>query len=324
MTRRETAAEIEAAAAAWVLRLDGAVDAPDRRRTLEAKLETWLEADPRRQGAFLQAQAAWALLDRASALAPQGVPAVEDRPSPSRRWLVAGAGGALAASAAGLLAVGLQRERYGTGVGEIRRVPLKDGSTAAINTQSVVEVDLQPNVRRVRLRRGEAWFQVAKNRERPFIVEAGRVRVRAVGTAFSVRRRADGADVLVTEGVVEAWADGAEGHRVRIAAGQKAYVADNAAIAESQAGPSEIDRELAWRAGKIDLAGVTLGEAAAEFNRYNSRKLVIADPTLAGQRLYGVFRTDDPEGFARAVHQSLGAAVATDGDGAIRLGATSG
>lgn len=83
----------------------------------------------------------------------------------------------------------------------------------------------------------------------------------------------------------------------------------------------EIDRALAWRSGKIDLAGETLADAVAEFNRHNRRKLVIADERLSGERLFGVFRTDDPDGFASAVYRSLGVRVAEDAGGAIRIGA---
>lgn len=320
MSRRETAYEIEEEAARWVWRLDREERTPE----VEAELEEWLAGDTRRQGAFLHAEATWEMLDRGSQLAGI-VPLRQSRKhAVTKRALLTGGGAAIAASIAGAAYVAMPRERYDTALGEIRRVPLKDGSTAAINTQSLVEVDLKPDVRRVKLARGEAWFQVAKNPERPFVVEAGRVRVQAIGTAFSVRRREGGAEVLVSEGVVETWVEGAEGHRVRVAAGQSASVAENAAIAERVAGPSEIDRQLAWRAGKIDLAGETLAEAAAEFNRYNERKLVIANPALANERFYGLFRTDDPQGFAVAVRRSLGAPISIDNPGQIVIGTTGG
>lgn len=316
---RETPDEIEEAAVRWVWRLDREGRTPD----LQAELDAWLAGDTRRQGAFLQAEATWAMLDRGQQLADV-TPLLPRRRLPGRRAVLFGGGAAAAASLTGVAYIALSRARYGTGLGEIRRVPLKDGSIAAINTESVVEVDLQRDIRRVKLARGEAWFQVAKNPKRPFVVEAGRVRVRAVGTAFSVRRRDTGADVLVSEGIVEAWVEGAEGHRVRVAAGQSAQVADNAAIVEMTAGPSAIDRQLAWRGGKIDLAGETLAQAVAEFNRYNARKLVVADPNLAEERLYGIFRTDDPEGFAKAVKQSLGASLNVENPAQISIGATGG
>lgn len=315
MSRRETADEIEAAAAGWVWRLDREGRTP----ALGAELEAWLEGDTRRRGAWLQAEAAWAVLDRASQLA-----AAVPKTPPVRKHRAFWMAGAAALAACLIAAIGLitlqPGERIETRTGEIRRIPLEDGSTAAINTQTVIEVAMKPAVRVVKMGRGEAWFQVAPSPERPFIVEAGRVRVRAVGTAFSVRNRERGADVTVTEGVVEAWVERAEGHKVKLAAGSWAFVGDDAAITQAAVPPAEIDRKLAWRAGKIDLAGETLAEAVAEFNRYNDRKVVIADQKLSQERFYGVFRTDDPIGFAAAIRQSLGTSISTEGSGEIRIG----
>ncbi|HYD43714.1 MAG TPA: iron dicitrate transport regulator FecR, partial [Phenylobacterium sp.] len=143
MTARETADEIEEAAVRWLWRLDREGRTPE----LAAELDAWLAGDTRRQGAFLQAEAAWAALDRGRQLAGVTPLRRRERPAVSRRALIAGGGTALAASLAGVAYLAFPRERYGTAQGEIRRVPLKDGSTAAINTASVVEVDLKPEIR---------------------------------------------------------------------------------------------------------------------------------------------------------------------------------
>ena len=161
--------------------------------------------------------------------------------------------------------------------------------------------------RDVKLENGEAWFQVAHDKARPFVVEAGDVRVQAVGTAFSVRRREGGADVLVTEGVVDAWVVGHENDRTRIAAGSKSFVADATPDIEVVEASSDIDRALAWRTGELALNGESLGYAASELNRYNTRKLVIDDPKLGREPLVGYFRTDHPENFGRAVAKMVGA-----------------
>lgn len=317
MIDRETADQIEDAAIRWVWRLDADGETPE----LAAGLAEWLEGDSRRRGAFLQAQAAWATLDRAKVLA-RSEPRPRTRritPSLSRRAVFAG-GGALAASLAGAAIWLGTAPRYRTGVGEVRRLPLADGSTIAINTQSRVSVDLRRDQRILKLDEGEAWFQVAKDPTRPFVVEAGRVRVRAVGTAFSVRRRDGGAEVLVTEGVVETWADQAEGRLVRVSAGSSAFVSDRAAITVQPPTASDVERRLAWRDGKIDLRGQSLGSAAAEFNRYNVVKLEVRDAALAAEPLYGVFRTDDPQGFARAVAASLDTSAVAKADGTIEIG----
>lgn len=314
MTRRRTD-EIDIEAARYVARMDG--DAWSD--TNEADLDAWLAQDPLHPGALLRAQAAWMTLDRPFAAHAASRDAAALAPRFSRRGLLAGGGAAIAASIGGgiLLSGGTS---YATAVGEVRRVPLGDGSIAAINTASAIDVRLDTADRNVRLDRGEAWFQVAKDKDRPFVVAAGRARVRAVGTAFSVRRGDGGAHVLVTEGVVEVWAEGAEGHRVRLAAGSRGFVADNAAIEEAPAAPSSIDRALAWRNGKIDLAGDRLDGAVAEFNRYNRRQLIVGDPAIAGERFDGVFRTDDPEGFAKAVEVGLGVPIDLSDPMTIRIG----
>ncbi len=300
-------------AARWTARMDaGAWTASD-----ESELQAWLAAHPMHGGALLQAQAAWISTDL------ELVEGVRNDAPParvSRRWMVTGGGGLIAASLVGGLLWRTSSLQYSTGVGEIRRVPLADGSVAAINTASRIEIRVDAKQRSVKLEAGEAWFQVAKDKQRPFVVDAGRVRVRAVGTAFAVRLERDGAQVVVTEGVVEAWVEGAEGHRVRVAAGGRAFVSNNAAIDVAAAEPSAVDRSLAWRAGKIDLDGNRLDFAVGEFNRYNARKLIIADPALAGEEFDGIFRVDDPEGFATAVRDSLGVPVDTGHPDGIRIG----
>jgi transmembrane sensor len=294
-------------AAEWVARMDSGCWTAD----LEAELEQWLAGDEKNPGALLHAQAVWHRLDDATA---ERVPSSNDNGARPHKWWLGGAAAALLAVVGTLSILPDRGQEYRTQIGEIRRVPLGDGSIATINTASDVDVNLAKDQRDIVLERGEAWFQVAHDRKRPFVVAAGRVRVVAVGTAFAVRREKGGAEVLVTEGVVEAWASGAEGRKVRLAAGHQAFIGDNAAVRRQTAPPSSIDRALAWRGGKIELVGDTLGDAAEEFNRYNERKIVIRDKRLADERFNGLFSVDDPEGFVRAVGQSLNVRVRGDRD----------
>lgn len=310
MTERETAEAINEQAMTWIARLDR--EGPDAR--LRHELDAWLDGDGRRQGAFLRAEAAWNMLDRASMLEPAAEESRAGRGVDRRRMMIGGGGlaASLAAGGGGLLAWrALRTVRIDTRKGEIRRVPLSDGSLAVVNTQTQVKVDLQPKLRAVTLDEGEAWFEVAKDKARPFVVAAGDVRVRAVGTAFSVRRLKTGAIVQVTEGVVEAWCVGDEAHAVRVSHGDQAIVAPAAAPTVAPDGAEEIDRKLAWRTGLIVLSGETLAEAAAEFNRYNDRQIVIEDPELAAQTYVGRFHTNDPEAFVKAVTLTLGAHAQT-------------
>jgi transmembrane sensor len=302
------------AAAAWVSLMDrGQWSDGD-----EARLQSWLTADPRHAGALLEAQSLWSAFDTPISDASGAEAALTHR-GLSRRRVLVGGGAAMAASIAGVLLV-TRGSRYTTGIGETRRVPMADGSLAAINTDTSLEIELADRRRAVRLATGEAWFQVAKDATRPFVVEAGQVRVQAIGTAFSVRRRETGADILVTEGVVRAWADGAEGNAVQLSAGERAFVGDDAGINQKAAAPAAIDRMLAWRSGKIDLAGTPLSDAVAEFNRYNHRQIVIADPTIAAEQFDGVFGTNDPLGFATSVRDSFDVPVDVSDPGVIRVG----
>lgn len=315
-------AELDGQAWHWVIRMD----AGDLSPVEEAEFQAWLAADPKSAGALLEAEAMWMAMDGSGAAAANDDMAISEveiarAPWFSRRSMLAG-GAALAASVIGGVLIAGSGTVYATSVGEIRRVPLADGSTAAINTASQINVQLAEAKRLVRLDQGEAWFQVAKDKTRPFIVEAGRIRVQALGTAFSVRRRDKGADILVTEGVVEAWAEGADGNKIKLSAGQRAFVADNAAITSAPAELAAVDRTLAWRSGRVDFVDDPIEQAAAEFNRYNRRKLVILSPAIGSERFDGIFRIDDPDGFAVAVRDSLGVPVDLSHRDEIRIGRT--
>lgn len=291
------------------------------RGTLDAQASeefaAWLASDARCRGAFVRAEAAWTLLDRARALATPGgeSPSVDRAPAgvSSRRVFLGGIAAAAAVACVALYAVLQPRpEQYATQLGEIRSVPLQDGSLVAINTDTQLRADMEQASRTIELDRGEAWFHVAKDAARPFIVAAGTVRVRAVGTAFSVRRRPEGVEVLVTEGVVSTWIEGQEATRRSLAAGTHAFID---ARGEQRVGQDSavIERALAWRNRKIDLQGVTLAQAAAEFNRYNVRKLVIDDPVLASEPLVGRFEVDAVQTFAQVAARMFDARIESDG-----------
>ena len=302
---RETADEIEAQAVSWAWRVDaGQIDADAL-----AEFEAWLEGDARHKGAYVQARAALSLIDPI-----YGVKSSTTERRISRSKVIAAAACAVLF---GCVALGsalyinfIGSEHYTTQLGEIRRVPLKDGSSLAVNTKSEVSVKWSDSERDVTVRQGEAWFHVAPNKSRPFVVAVGRLRVRAVGTAFSVRLAADGAEVKVSEGVVEVWRAGDANKPIRVAAGAAAILPTEGGpiFTESSTVPS-IDRELAWRDGKIDLDGETLSEAVAKFNRYNRTPITISDGELSSRRVFGLFRADDPVAFASAVRIALGTDV---------------
>ncbi|MGN8001307.1 FecR family protein [Sphingomonas sp. 22176] len=293
---------VEQAAAEWALRhpLD---------RAGEAEIKAWLAEDPRHAGALLRAMAGLSLVDQAVA-APADRAALAHSSPPARRRFLAGAGAALAASVTGLFGWQYWRAQHvETARGEIRRLPLADGSVAMINTDSALSVALERNIRRVSLDHGQAWFQVAKDRARPFVVDAGIALVRAVGTAFSVERRDQGVEIAVTEGTVAVWAADASGAMTIIEAGQFARFHAGAAAPVVGTAPAAITRALAWRSGEIALENETVSNAVGQFNRYNRQQLVIEDQDLARERLIGLFQIDKPGDFAATLATSFGAQV---------------
>jgi transmembrane sensor len=118
---------------------------------------------------------------------------------------------------------------------------------------------------------------------------------------------------------VESWSEGDESLRLRLVAGERALLSDSAVVHHESDRASAVDRSLAWRSGMIDLNGTSLSEAADEFNRYNQRQIIIADPAVADEQFDGLFRINDPQGFAQAVKASLNVGVDESDSRVIRL-----
>lgn len=313
--RPEASDEIDEAAALWAARVDHAPLTPAEADALDA----WLAGDTRRLGAYARARAALMLVENARALGPNYdpanfMPAHGERESVgwSRRRMLWLSGSAVAAAGVGaatwrVLHAG---QYYETVTGEMRRIALPDGSAVALNTASAIYVDFSHERRAVTLARGEALFEVAKDRQRPFVVTAGVTRVQAIGTAFAVRRRADrDVSVLVREGTVEVARAGVPA-RVRLHRNMKAEARDDEAspIATSVSDDEAVERQLYWQEGKIALSHTTLAAAATEFARYNDERIVTA-PDVGERRISGLFEATDPEGFAEAAALSLGLRV---------------
>lgn len=315
----ESSDAIDAAAARWAARTDRESLSEQERTEFEA----WASADPRRAGAYAKARAVNAYFDRAKALGTDFAP--DEHPlarQAARRRFLAVAASVLALSivgATGYFAHEL-RGREMTGKGDIRRLSLSDGSAVTLNTDTAIRADFSADRRKVELLHGEALFDVAKDAARPFIVSAGTVWVRAVGTSFTVRTMGNSeVRVLVREGVVDvAPVDGEA--PIRIVAGNQAHVGVPGEVQLTALPAERIDGALAWRQGQIDLAGMTLAQAASEFSRYSDRRIRIDDPAVGRLKLTGVFSVSDPEGFAEAAALSLGLVATTDADG-IRLSA---
>lgn len=322
---RETGSRREAvrqAAAQWVVRLDD----PSCSEADRAAFEAWRDESHEHEAAYEREAAAWTRLDRLRALRPglerPDRDLLAERPSSLARtpW----ARGMAVAAAVALVVAGTMTfdggTAYATAIGERRVVVLSDNSRIELNTNSKVVVRYRKGVREVKLIRGEAVFEAAKNDIRPFVVKAADAVLEADGsTEMAVRLRSDGAAVTVKRGAVAL--DPAPSERrdeLRLTAGVAA-IYSSAGSRSRVVSDGEIDRALAWRQGAIALNGQSLEQAVAEFNRYNRQQIRIADPSIAGLRLAGYFQTTEPGSFVSAVTSAFPVKAAEGGDGAIRL-----
>jgi transmembrane sensor len=211
--------------------------------------------------------------------------------------------------------------RYHTDIGAMQAVPLPDGSRMTLNTNTKLQVDVTPTERRVSLTRGEAFFEVAKDPTRPFVVTAGDRRVVAVGTQFSVRREGNELRVLVAEGTVRLenstspaeTAGSARPDRVLLTAGTVARAEADAVLVRKQT-VGQVEQLLSWRSGYLVFDKTSLGEAVAEFNRYNERQVVIEDPHIAAIAVGGNFRATNVDAFVRLIATDNSITATEEGD----------
>ncbi len=330
-------------AAAWLARLDRDGWSPQAR----AELDVWLEAATEHRVAFLRLRAAW---DESGRLAALGAGRKAPGPPPRGHWRPAfGAGraagphapppmrapqrrpmwafGAVAAALAVSVLLGvawLRFERpvetsYRTAMGDLRAIPLEDGSRITLSSDSAVRVRFGRGERHVALERGEAFFDVAKDRSRPFVIVAGERRVRVVGTRFAVRRGDAGAGlrVVVTQGLVQLESGPAADGRARpttlLPAGSVA-LASGAGLVVRTGTVADAERALDWRNGYLDFNDTSLAEAADEFNRYNRRKLVVGDAEAGALRVGGHFRWSNVDAFVRLLELGFPVRAEARGD----------
>ena len=328
--------EIRLAAAQWTVRRDRGLSSAE-----SIEYELWLAADPRHAAAMNRSAAAWSLLDRLpeSAAVPV-LAAATRRRSFWRRSVVLSS---LAAAAALTFAAVRFSPAPASAPAVVasaspvaaspRQFTLSDGTVVQLNTGGEVLEQFTATERRVLLARGEAHFAVTKNPARPFVVRAGNVDVRAVGTAFNVNLQSAAVDVLVTEGIVQlkSSSEPAPAHPPvardpipLLTPGQRAVVSlapvsPATSVVVTTASADEISRTLAWQAPLLRLGGQTLAELAVEFERRSGQRVILADPALASLRVGGRFRADDLAGFTHLLATTLDLEVDHAADGALVL-----
>lgn len=308
MTRKAQLERIDEEAALWAARLDGGISDGDR-----AALAFWLDADPEHRLALARYRELSVRLDVQLGLAADLV-AQAHAAARRRRWRWAGALTAAAAAMVVLFAVLTDRRPdFTTKTAERHGAVLADGSRVELNAQTSLVVDFRRDERRVRLVRGEALFSVAKDSERPFIVETPLGLVRVTGTKFNVRTtRESGVDVAVLEGSVRLRAQNAAIGDAAMNSGQRAFM-DEKRIAVNTLPEGAMQDVVAWRQGQIVFDDTPLKEAFERFESYDSRKVVV-DQAVMDLRLGGRYSLDDLDGLLESIEHVLPVRVLRDGE----------
>lgn len=302
-------------AADWLLRRHAGLDAAG-----EQAWTQWLARDPAHRAAFESLAGPWQALDgladdpQIAALREEALtPAPEAQARHSWRWpraLVAGLA-LLAVSGGAWWALQDQlesstREVLETGKAQRQDFALADGSTVTLDADSRVEVVLSAHRRSLDLVRGQAYFRVAHDRSRPFVVAAGPREVVAVGTEFDVRRGQQQITVALTQGRVRVEPTGSfSASQPMIEGGAELTVGQaltfDRASQRTLITHMDVAAVQGWRQGRLHFDHATLASAVEDFNRYTAKPLRLADPSLGDLSVSGVFRAEDAQGFAMAL-----------------------
>ena len=317
---KQPSAAVKREATDWWVRLDSGELDP---RQYQA-FQRWLHTDPSHTLAFDEVTQLWGELDAIKPLL--GMPAAtrQSAGKPRRTRSVAlprfaawPAGLALCCLLLWLSPLGLLfRADLHTGIGEIRRVQLSDGSTVTLNSDSALSVSMEANVRHLRLLKGEALFQVSPDKNRPFRVHAGTGSVTALGTVFNIRLRDKRTEVTVTEHSVAVTLD-QSAQASRLEEGQSLTFDARDGMGAAQV--ADTRALTAWQRGKLVFQDKPLGEVVAELNRYHHGYMFIGDDTISQRRVNGVFRTDDPLAALEVLQNSLRIQATRIGDYLILL-----
>lgn len=187
-----------------------------------------------------------------------------------------------------------------TGVGQQSIFRMTDGTAITANTSTVLAVSESETGRSTTIRSGEAFFEVAKNPRKPFVVSAGGVRVTALGTAFAVRDTGDRVTVTLAEGRVRIDMPAGQGREAQstvLHPGQE-LVWQGGAYRMAEVA---VDRQLSWRSGVLSFDRVPLEQAVAEINRYSPQEIIVSSPQLARRPISGTFRIGVTRGFLQSL-----------------------
>jgi transmembrane sensor len=318
-------------AAAWFVRSRSRSFSPAD----QSSLQDWLDADAAHRDAYADVLQTWntagAFRAEPEMLAMREA-VLRRRPASTvaRRWSRVAMAGSLAAAAALALGLGLNfvlrappTHVFQTGVGQTATIALMDGSQLTLDTDTIVRARLGSRRRQVYLDHGRAFFKVAKDRSRPFVVEVPGKSVTATGTAFEVTSEPRRFEVVLVEGKVRVSQEvhgpsGKDGKALStdLEAGTRLSSTDGGRWVLARTGGAD---ELAWMHGELIFDNKPLADIVAEMNRYSHRKIVIGDPQVAKRTIYGAFMAGDVDQFVHALADYKIARIGSQSENAVVL-----
>jgi len=285
----------------------------------QAELDSWLAESNGHLLAYWRVEAAWERTNRLAALrTPLRSSAIQALPSMRPTVVKVAAALLVVSTLAGIgtyYSVKPAEKIFATETGGREIVTLADGSTIELNTNTRLHLIQSSHTRRATLERGEAYFQIRHNAAKPFVVIAGNHRVTDLGTKFVVRTMPGELKVSLLEGSARVDETGGRGNSasVTLTPGDVA-IATAETLAVTKKRETQLADALAWRHGLLVFKNSSLAEVAAELNRYNKIKLVIADSETGKIGVGGTFPSNDPAAFVRVAHELLGLRVANRGN----------
>ncbi|MFK3870836.1 FecR family protein [Pseudoalteromonas rhizosphaerae] len=277
---------------------------------LKAQFNTWLLADPLHRVAYDDMSSLWDVLAH-SELSENDLilePTVQKTfiKRVSRPFYAAVASVALFVAIAGVgwqqnWPLRLQSDYY-SNVGEQKVVQLDDNSEIILNTNSAIKVNYTKQLREVVLLQGEARFNVAKNSERPFVVNTTQGTVTVTGTQFNISLYSDSATVSLFEGSVALTSNQARKLRKNLSANQQAKLFSTGIGAVSEFDAAVVN---AWQRGQLVFYSAALSEVVAKLNRYRKGKIIITDDSVNNLQISGVFSINDPDAALEMITETL-------------------
>ena len=295
--------EARVEAATWIARLRDEQPGPD----VEADLRKWLGESDEHRRAFKRMTQVWEQAGKIRMRARADVSATRRRRPRFSPWAATVAATFVLVV---ITAIYYWRDNaFTTAVGQQQVRVLRDGTRVVLNTDTRIEVNYDKHIRRVRLVRGEAWFNVSKHPTWPFLVSVGDQEIRALGTSFIVRHDSDQElSVTLVDGRISVAPVAGNGEVPPQAPqflepGQRLVVSRHHAPSVDR---PELSRVTAWKSGRVEFDKTPLKDATTEMNRYTTTHLTVPNAEVAQLRIGGVFRAGDSDEFVKIVTAALG------------------